>query len=56
MAQRLGVPADPEVPGAELVLEAGIGALRRGADFVEFVVWVGDVDEGLASPLGEDLG
>src|SRR5271168_3086589 len=48
--------ADAEVSGAELVLEAGIGALRHSADFVQFVVSIGDVDEGSADPLGEDLG
>lgn len=37
--------ADAEVPGAEFVLEAGIGALRHSADFVQFVVSIGDVDK-----------
>src|SRR5271165_3823971 len=44
--------ADAEVSGAELVLEAGIGALRHSADFVQFVVSIGDVDEGLAVFIG----
>jgi hypothetical protein len=56
MAHRLGVTADAEVPSTELVLEPGIGALRHGADFVQFVVSIRDVDEGATGPLGEDLG
>src|SRR5215469_9332915 len=55
MAHRLGVTADAEVPGTELVLEPGIGALRHGADFVQFVVSIRDVDEGATGPFGEDL-
>ena len=34
MAERFGMTTDAEVPGAEFVLEAGIGALCDSADFV----------------------
>jgi hypothetical protein len=50
----LALNTDAEVPGAEFVLDAGIGALRHSADFVQ-VVAIGDVDSGSTGPLGEDL-
>ena len=56
VAERLEMASDPEMAGAEFVLQAGVGAFGGGSFVVGRIPRICDVDQPAACPLGGDFG